>query len=549
MLLSRSSQIAIVTALLAGQTTALVLPDIAGALDALLHVASQAQEAAVEGVHAVAAAVEAIGDKLQIELLPSSAEAKFAPLVEPTGAREVIQDKYIVVFKLDVLPETIAFHQEWVGDVYAAQVAEVLGDEAHPQRLFLAEQTVDTKGGVLDAFSISGLAGYTGRFLPQTIDLIRRHPAVAFVEQDSVVHHTEFDIQTGLPWGLARVSHREPLSLGLFNKYLYDNDGGEGVTSYIIDTGVSVTHEDFEGRALWGKTIPEGDADEDGNGHGTHCAGTIGSAHYGVAKKANLVAVKVLRLNGSGTMLDVVKGVEYAANAHLAAVKANKKGFKGSTANMSLGGGKLPALDLAVNAAVKAGLHFAVAAGNENQDACNTSPAAAEGPVTVGALTISDARAYFSNWGKCVDVFAPGLNVLLTYIGLTTATATLLGTLMASPHVAGLLAYYVLLQPGLELEFFSAAGGVTPAQLKKNLVAYLSKGLLLDIPSDTPNLLVYNGAGHNISEFWGAEAAAAADEDLTVLLKHKLADLLAKAKTDSLELAAEIEEAVKEAYQ
>ena len=174
--------------------------------------------------------------------------------------------------------------------------------------------------------------------------------------------------------------------------------------AYVIDTGTNVDHVDFEGRAHWGKTIPTGDADEDGNGHGTHCSGTIAGKKFGVAKKANVTAVKVLRSNGSGSMSDVVKGVEWAATSHIGSVKAakdgKKKGFKGSVANMSLGGGKSRILDLAVNAAVDAGLHFAVAAGNDNANACNYSPAAAEKAVTVGASTLGDDRAYFSNFGK-----------------------------------------------------------------------------------------------------------------------------------------------------
>ncbi|GME96644.1 unnamed protein product [Ambrosiozyma monospora] len=331
--------------------------------------------------------------------------------------------------------------------------------------------------------------------------MLLRHPDVAHVEMDAVVHTQSAETQTGAPWGLSRISHRERLGLSNFNQYLYDDIAGKGVTSYIIDTGVHVTHEEFEGRATWGATIPDGDEDEDGNGHGTHCAGTIGSKSYGVAKNAKLVGIKVLRSNGSGTMSDVVKGVEVAANAHIAEAKANKKGFKGSTANMSLGGGKSPALDQAVNAAVKAGIHFAVAAGNENSDACNTSPAGAERPVTVGASTLSDSRAYFSNYGKCVDIFAPGLNILSTYTGSDTATAVLSGTSMASPHVAGLLTYFLSLQPESTSEFASSA--ITPEELKKNIIKFGTKDALSQIPSDgTPNVLIYNGAGKDLKDFW-----------------------------------------------
>ena len=249
---------------------------------------------------------------------------------------------------------------------------------------------------------------------------------VDYVEKDQEVHtlqsnHTDPELEKNAPWGLARISHRSSLTFGTFNKYLYAADGGEGVTVYVIDTGTNVNHVDFEGRAKWGKTIPQGDEDADGNGHGTHCSGTVAGKKYGVAKKANVVAIKVLRSNGSGSMSDVVKGVEYAAESHLDEMKAaksgkGKKGFKGSAANMSLGGGKSNILDQAVNAAVDAGIHFAVAAGNDNANSCNYSPAAAEKAVTVGASNLADERAFFSNYGKCNDIFAPGLNLSLIHI-------------------------------------------------------------------------------------------------------------------------------------
>ncbi|CAH6722709.1 cerevisin [[Candida] jaroonii] len=437
-------------------------------------------------------------DKLEIKLLEIE---QSAPLFGVQKDRDLIPDKYIVVFKDDVAENEMSFHKEWVTLQHVESIQSV--DEGH--EFFMSTKDHKIQGGITDAFKIDSLMGYSGFFMKDTIDLIRRHPSVKFVEQDSMVYASEFETQKDAPWGLARVSHRQPLSLNSFNQYLYDTEGGEGVTAYVIDTGVNVDHEEFGGRAVWGSTVPYGDADIDGNGHGTHCAGTIGSASYGVAKKADIVAVKVLRSNGSGSMSDVVKGVEFAAKSHQDAAKKGKKGFKGSTANMSLGGGKSTALDLAVNAAVKAGLNFAVAAGNENQDACNTSPAAAENAITVGASTISDSRAYFSNYGKCVDIFAPGLNILSTYIGSNTATATLSGTSMASPHICGLLSYFVSLQPSADSEFFTAANSVTPEQLKKNLIAYGSKDLLSDIPEDTPNILAFNGAGHNITDFWGTE--------------------------------------------
>ncbi|KAH3687452.1 hypothetical protein WICPIJ_001562 [Wickerhamomyces pijperi] len=441
---------------------------------------------------------------LREQLLPASQAAEL--ISTESAGRNIIPHRYIIVFKDGVKPEEIKFHNQWVNKEHFEVVKTLLA--ADPTHTFFKaieeESVIDKLGGIMDSFHIDGLlSGYFGYFLDDTIELIRRNPLVKHVELDSRVFASEFDTQNGAPWGLARISHRDSLSLGSFNKYLYDSEGGEGVTSYVIDTGVNTSHDDFEGRAVWGKTVPSGDADIDGNGHGTHCAGTIGSKHYGVAKKAKIVAVKVLRSNGSGTMSDVVKGVEYAANAHAKAVSENAKGFKGSTANMSLGGGKSPSLDLAVNAAVKAGIHFAVAAGNDNQDACNYSPAAAENAVTVGASTLGDARAYFSNWGECVDLFGPGLNILSTYIGSNTATATLSGTSMASPHVAGLLTYFLSLQPSSSSEFATSGSGLTPAQLKKKIIAYTTKDKLSDISATTPNKLIYNGAGQSLDDFWG----------------------------------------------
>jgi hypothetical protein len=147
--------------------------------------------------------------------------------------------------------------------------------------------------------------------------------------------------QHSAPWGLARISHQKRLNFGTFNKYIHQANGGKGVDVYVIDTGTNIEHVDFEGRASWGKTIPTGDVDEDGNGHGTHCSGTVAGRKYGVAKKANIRAVKVLRSNGSGTMSDVVKGVEFAAEEHQKAASKKDAKFKGSAANMSLGGGKV----------------------------------------------------------------------------------------------------------------------------------------------------------------------------------------------------------------
>ena len=434
-----------------------------------------------------------------------------APILSSTQATEV-PDSYIVVFKKDVSHVTAALHHDWVQDQHLT--VEKSKRDLNKRSQF----PITAFGGLRHTYNIAGsLLGYSGHFDESVIERVRRHPdvskfvhhpylpiyphvtgtdfvsdQVAYVEKDFEVHTmNDKTTEKNAPWGLARISHRDSLSFGTFNKYLYSDNGGEGVDVYVIDTGTNVDHVDFEGRAHWGKTIPTNDEDLDGNGHGTHCSGTIGGKKFGVAKKANIYAVKVLKSNGSGTMSDVVKGVEWAALSHANKVEAakkgkGKKGFKGSAANMSLGGGKSVTLDLAVNAAVDAGIHFAVAAGNDNADSCNYSPAAAEKAVTVGASTLADERAYFSNYGKCNDIFAPGLNILSTWVGSKYATNTISGTSMASPHIAGLLAYFLSLQPSKESAFSVAE--ITPKRLKENLMAVATVGSLTDVPSNTKNV-------------------------------------------------------------
>uniref|UniRef100_A0A093VAQ5 Alkaline protease 2 n=1 Tax=Talaromyces marneffei PM1 TaxID=1077442 RepID=A0A093VAQ5_TALMA len=423
-------------------------------------------------------------------VMPSTIHNDAAPILSSSNAVEV-PDSYIIVFKDHVDSASAAAHHNWVQDIHSQH------NELRKRSQF--PFAYDPFAGLKHTFNIAGsFLGYSGHFEENVIEAIRRHPDVDYIEKDSLVHTMEDPaLEKNAPWGLARISHRESLSFGSFNKYLYAADGGEGVDVYVIDTGTNVDHVDFEGRASWGKTIPTGDEDVDGNGHGTHCSGTIAGKKYGVAKKANVYAVKVLKSNGSGTMSDVVQGVEWAATQHIKKVKDAKagkaKGFKGSAANMSLGGGKSVTLDKAVNAAVDAGIHFAVAAGNDNADSCNYSPAAAEKAVTVGASTLADERAYFSNYGKCNDIFAPGLNILSTWIGSKYAVNTISGTSMASPHVAGLLAYFLSLQPASDSAF--AVAEITPKKMKENLIAIGTQGALTDVPSDTTNILAWNGGG------------------------------------------------------
>ena len=464
----------------------------------------------------------------------SNKDFTMAPVIDNSNFKSSsinVNNRYIVVFKKGLTAAEIDFNKELIQQLHLQNFNNLAAEDK--EKFLQANQNEfdvtakNANGGIEDSFSIGELLnGFVGYFTPEVLQLIRMFPIVDFIEKDSMVFTQDFEVENGAPWGLARISHRDKLSLGSFNKYLYDSEGGEGVTAYVVDTGINVKHENFEGRATWGKTIPVNDEDLDGNGHGTHCAGTIGSKTYGVAKKADIVAVKVLRSNGSGTMSDVVKGVEYVATDHL----KNGSKRKASTANMSLGGGNSPTLDLAVNAAVDAGIHFSVAAGNENQDACNSSPASAEKAITVGASTLSDDRAYFSNFGKCVDIFAPGLNVLSTYIGSDTATAVLSGTSMASPHVCGLLTYFLSLQPDFDSGFAEGNVEITPAFLKNKLIEFGTKDALTDIDSDTPNVLIFNGAGEDLSTFWGSKSASSehskASTDSSISIEEVVSDII-----------------------
>ncbi|KAF9429307.1 serine protease [Entomortierella beljakovae] len=423
----------------------------------------------------MAASVSALPSFLQTERL--------APIVSPLDA-DIVPDSYFVVFKSGVRANE---HSAWISGLH--------------------EGDIKTNGvwdnfasGVKHVYDMGSFQGVGGRFRPDVLEEIRKNPDVEYIERDQIVYASDIITQNRAPWGLARISHRKGLTLGTFNKYEHNPSGGEGVTVFVIDTGINTKHNEFEGRAAWGKTIPSGDPDTDDNGHGTHCAGTIGSRAYGVSKKAKIVAVKVLRSNGSGTMTDVVGGVDYAITAHKELAKKQGKSYKGSVANMSLGGGKSRPLDDAVNNAVASGLHFAVAAGNDNRDACNYSPAAAENAVTVGASNLRDQKAPFSNFGKCVDIFGPGVDIESTWIGSSTARRTISGTSMASPHVAGLLAYYLSLAPENSSAFHT--GAMTPKQLKDLLIERGTRNVLSDVKSDTPNILIYNYAAEDKSTFF-----------------------------------------------
>ncbi|KXN69443.1 subtilisin-like protein, partial [Conidiobolus coronatus NRRL 28638] len=239
-------------------------------------------------------------------------------------------------------------------------------------------------------------------------------------------------IQKNSTWGIARVSQREKLNNSSF-EYLHDENAGSGVNIYIVDTGINIKHADFEGRAKWGTTTAEYSSDDDENGHGTHCAGIAASKTYGVAKKANLIAVKVLGDDGFGSSDDIIAGIDW--------VIGHNSGSNSKVISMSLGS-RSPGdyLNEVTENAVKNGIVTVVAAGNSNADACRYTPAGAPNAITVASSNIKDEKSYFSNYGKCIDIIAPGEDILSTFRGSDTATETYSGTSMACPHVAGIAA-------------------------------------------------------------------------------------------------------------
>ncbi|GGV86396.1 hypothetical protein GCM10010294_66950 [Streptomyces griseoloalbus] len=315
-------------------------------------------------------------------------------------------------------------------------------------------------GAALDGFAAAGLSESEAKRLAAD-------PAVGAVVANRTVHTTA--TQDNPPsWGLDRVDQEDTAG---DSKYTYPDQAGEGVTAYVIDTGVRVTHQDFEGRASHGyDAVDNDDSADDGNGHGTHVAATIAGAAHGIAKKADVVAVRVLDDNGSGTTEQVIAGIDWVTENHQGP----------SVANMSLGGGADPALDAAVSKAIASGVTFAVAAGNESADAGQGSPARVPEAITVASSTKDDAQSDFSNFGSVVDVYAPGSDITSAWNDSDEGTRTISGTSMASPHVAGAAAVYLAGHPdadpaavakaltdGATADRISAPGTGTPNKLLK----------------------------------------------------------------------------------
>jgi aqualysin 1 len=290
-------------------------------------------------------------------------------------------------------------------------------------------------------------------------------PRVSFVEEDSLVEATI--TQNNAPWGLDRIGQRD---LPLNGIYSYTTTGA-GVNVYIIDTGIRRTHTQFGGRAFVGfDSVGDGQNTNDCNGHGTHVSGTVGGSTYGVAKGVRLFAVRVLNCSGSGSNSGVIAGVDWVTANHVSP----------AVANMSLGGGISTALDTAVNNSINSGVTYAVAAGNNNTNASNSSPARVAAAITVGSSTQTDARSSFSNFGSVVDIFAPGSSIISAYRTSDTATATLSGTSMATPHVAGVAARFLQSNPS-----------ASPATVRNEIVAQATLNHLSGIPTGTANRLLF----------------------------------------------------------
>jgi aqualysin 1 len=363
------------------------------------------------------------------------------------GAR-AIPNHYVVVLDEDVaLPDILGVEP----DVSAVA-----------QR---ADEVMRTVGAVPTHVYAHAIHGFAARMSEDEALTLSEDDRVRFVEEDSVVE--AIATQSSPPWGLDRIDES---ALPLSRTYSYTTTGA-GVNAYIIDTGIRRTHTQFGGRALAGfDAIGDGRNGNDCHGHGTHVAGTVGGSTYGVAKSVRLFTVRVLSCSGSGSTSGVIAGVDWVTRNHA----------KPAVANMSLGGGASTAMDTAVRNSIAAGVTYSIAAGNSNQNAANFSPARVGEAITVGATTSSDARSSFSNFGSGVDIFAPGSAILSAWRTSDTATATISGTSMAAPHVAGVAA-----------RFLQGSPGSSPASVRNAIVSTANLNRLSGLPSGTANRLLF----------------------------------------------------------
>ncbi|KAK3369878.1 alkaline protease-like protein [Podospora didyma] len=373
------------------------------------------------------------------ELLQTRAEP--APVILPREGK-LIPGKYIVKLKDGASDATID-----------AIIAKVAGSPSHVYK--------------------GKFKGFASKIDAATLAKIQALNDVEFIEQEAIFTTNTYVSQTGAPWGLGRISHHAKGS----TTYVYDNSAGVGTCSYVIDTGILVTHTQFgsPSRATWLANYADS-SNTDGNGHGTHVAGTIGGSTYGVAKLTKLYAVKVLDSSGSGTTSGVVAGINFVASD-----AQTRNCPNGTVANMSLGGSFSTSINSAASALISSGVFLAVAAGNSNANAANYSPASVATACTVGATDINDAKASFSNYGAGVDIWAPGVNILSSWIGSNSATNTISGTSMASPHIAGLGAYLLTL-----------FGPKSPTALCTYIQSIATNGVITGLPTGNINKLAFN---------------------------------------------------------
>jgi subtilisin family serine protease len=309
------------------------------------------------------------------------------------------------------------------------------------------------------------LQGYSALVPAGALDALRNDARVAYVERDQTMRAVT--TQPGATWGIDRTDQR---ALPLSGTFTYTATG-TGVTAYVIDTGIRKTHAEFGGRAVHGfDAVTAGLSSDDCNGHGTHVSGTIGGATYGIAKGVRLVAVRVLNCAGIGLTSGVIAGVDWVTGNHAPGAPA--------VANMSLGGGQSAALDQAVRNSIADGVTYAVAAGNDTADACAGSPSGVTQAITVGATDAADGRASFSNFGSCVDWFAPGVNITSAWWLTDTSTNIISGTSMATPHTAGVAALYLQGNPG-----------ATAQQVRDALFNLTTKGIVTSAQSANNHLL------------------------------------------------------------
>lgn len=368
-----------------------------------------------------------------------------------------VDNKYIITLKEGADPN---IHMTWLSGLHARTLARRQSGDA------------SAVSGTGYQYDFGSWRGYSGEFDAVTLDEIKGRDDVEEVEADQIWSIAALTTQKSSTWGLSSISHKRPNQTG----YIYDTTAGQGTYGYIVDTGINTAHVEFEGRASLGYNAAGGD-NVDSVGHGTHVAGTIGSKTYGVAKKANLIAVKVFQGESSSTSI-ILDGYQWAVNDIRAKGRQNKAAI-----NLSLGGSFSAAFNNAVKAAYNGGVVTVVAAGNDDADASDSSPASAPEAITVGSIDRTNARSYFSNFGSILDIFAPGSDILSTWIGSNTATNTISGTSMATPHVVGLVLYLQALE-----------GLSGPAAVANRLTALATTNAVTDVQG-SPNRLAYNGNG------------------------------------------------------